>query len=66
MKIKYRRFDDNDYTEVDVVYFQFSNFKKPNDTILRLYLKVTDEIMRTVVDKIVDIENVCEVYIEEI
>lgn len=66
MKIKYRRFDDNDYTEVDVVYFQFSNFKKPNDTILRLYLKVTDEIMRTVVDKIVDIENVCEVHIEEI
>lgn len=66
MKIKYRRFDDVDYTEVDVVYFQFSNFKKPNDTILRLYLKVTDEIMRTVVDKIVDIENVCEVYIEEI
>lgn len=66
MKIKYRRFDDNDYTEVDVVYFQFSNFKKPNDTILRLYLKVTDEVMRTVVDKIVDIENVCEVYIEEI
>lgn len=66
MKIKYRRFDDNDYTEVDVVYFQFSNFKKPNDTILRLYLKVTDEVMRTVVDKIVDIENVCDVYIEEI
>lgn len=66
MKIKYRRFDDVDYTEVDVVYFQFSNFKKPNDTILRLYLKVTDEVMRTVVDKIVDIENVCEVYIEEI
>ena len=66
MKIKYRRFDDVDYTEVDVVYFQFSNFKKPNDTILRLYLKVTDEIMRTVVDKIVDIENVCEVHIEEI
>ena len=66
MKIKYRRFNDNDYTEIDVVYFQFSNFKKPNDTILRLYLKVTDEIMRTVVDKIVDIENICEVYIEEI
>lgn len=66
MKIKYRRFNDNDYTEVDVVYFQFSNFKKPNDTILRLYLKVTDEVMRTVVDKIVDIENVCEVYIKEI
>ena len=66
MKIKYRRFDDVDYTEVDVVYFQFSNFKKPNDTILRLYLKVTDKVMRTLVDKIVDIENVCEVYIEEI
>ena len=51
MKIKYRRFDDNDYTEVDV----------------KMYIPRTDTkiIFQTYDNECHVIEDVCEVYIEK-
>lgn len=58
MKIKYRRFDDNDYTEVECYFFDFRRLNDDeNKTVLLFYKSLLD---------LHEIENVCEVCIEEI
>ena len=57
MKIKYRRFDDNDYTEVECITFKFQRLDLRKGTEF-IYLH-DDGHVYTVLD-------VCEVYIEEI
>lgn len=56
MKIKYRRFDENGYTEVECDNFIF-HLSVENETELNLFAS-DGEIYRLL--------NVCEVYIEEI
>lgn len=73
MKIKYRRFDDNDYTEVECDGF---TFKTKLDKSLHLYpywypkdTKIYKNIDGTVFYKGETtriIKNVCEVHIEEL
>lgn len=58
MKIKYRRFDDDDYTEVEVSDFVFCPNYNRRKMLLGLSFK-SRAVEKT-------IENVCEVYIEEI
>ena len=58
MKIKYRRFDDVDYTEVEVYDFIYT-LKLNTKPILELFFGSNGKTGKV-------IENVCEVYIEEI
>ena len=58
MKIKYRRFDDVDYTEVEVYDFIYT-LKLNTKPILELFFGSNGKAGKV-------IENVCEVYIEEI
>lgn len=65
MKIKYRRFDDNDYTEVECDDFVFKSY----DYKTFLYLNFRNKHNESVVHNYHNlkiIENVCEVYLEEI
>ena len=57
MKIKYRRCDDNDYTEVEVKEFIFAKLYPSKKTILN-YLDINEHCK--------EIKNVCEVSMEEI
>lgn len=59
MKIKYRRFDDNDYTEVECIEFDFRKipFIDEDETVLDLFYRN---------GKLQSVKNVCEVYLEEI
>ena len=59
MKIKYRRFDDNDYTEVECDDFGFHK-------ATHVYRDDTELFYITYDNKYHVIENVCEVYIEEL
>ena len=58
MKIKYRRFDDNDYTEVEVSDFVLCPDYNQRKILLGLSFK-SRAVEKT-------IENVCEVHIEKI
>ena len=62
MKIKYRRFDDNDYTEVECDDFLFQTY--PADKKLRLVCYFVGSDVENEYHTV--IRNVCEVYIEEI
>lgn len=55
MKIKYRTFDDTVYKEIECDDFMY-NFFKPNEVVLFVFLNHESK----------HIDNVCEVYIEEI
>ena len=59
MKIKYRRFDDVDYTEVEVNDFNFYNKTHITRNGTELAWIASD-------GEIYNVLNVCEVYIEEI
>lgn len=63
MKIKYRRFGDNDYTEVEAIKCKIACSKIWNELNLRIFYKPD---MPNSTEWYEDINNVCEVYIEEI
>ncbi len=58
MKIKYRRFDDDDYVEIDIYQFYLTYDRLSGTTLLEYYAQGFSDC--------VSVENVCEVYIEEI
>lgn len=59
MKMKYRRFDDNDYTEIEVNNFSFHKvlYTQKDETVLEWLDKK---------DNIHSVLNISEVYLEEI
>ena len=59
MKIKYRRFDDNDYTEVECIFFKF-------EKSLGIPLKDKTSLIWFGEEEFHSVYHVCEVCIEEI
>ena len=72
MKIKYRRFDDTDYTEVECDNFVFKNTDYKTLVLCLAFRnkyyeqKDINKVVLHDCYKFKGIENVCEVYIEEI
>lgn len=57
MKLKYRTFDDTEYTEVECTYFDFKYDENLSDKPILFIFGY---------EFFSNIENVCEVYIEEL
>lgn len=58
MKIKYRRFDDVEYVEIDIYQFYLTFDRLSGTTLLEYYAQGFSDC--------VSVENVCEVCIEKI
>lgn len=58
MKIKYRRFGDDEYVEIDIYQFYITYDRLSGTTLLEYYAQGFSDC--------VSVENVCEVHIEKI